>query len=201
MFTLRRIAHLSIAVVFLAGAWWAAAPRASGTFTPLVPVALPQRAAADFDADGRSDLAVIQEDRGTSRVSVILSGSPHAVTFEIDAVSVAASDIDHDGDTDLVVLRRSNQVVIWRNDGRGHFTEEEPLSPSTLSPVTSISDSSPDELVLLGPTAPQLAPPLRRRQTAVVGIQVRPPTISPAVALSFLALPSLRAPPLASTLN
>jgi hypothetical protein len=201
MFTLRRISHLTLAVPLLAGAMWAAARHASGTFTPLVPVTLPQRAAADFDADGRPDLAVIQEGRGGSQVSVILSGSPHAVTFEIDAVSVAASDIDHDGDTDLVVLEPSNQVVIWLNDGRGHFTEEEPLPSSSLSPATTMAGTWPDEPVLLGPTAPQVVRPPRRNETAVLGTAARPTKVSPAAALRFLALPSLRAPPLAPTLN
>jgi hypothetical protein len=157
---------------------------------------LPQRAAADFDADGRADLAVIQEGLGGSRVSVILSGSPSPVTFATDAVSVAASDIDHDGDTDLVVLGPSNQVVIWRNDGLGHFTKEEPLPSFGLSAAETIADTWPDQPALLGPAAPQLVRPPRRREASVVAIQVRPPTVSPAVALGFLTLPSLRGPPL-----
>jgi FG-GAP-like repeat len=205
MFTRRRLSHrfflAALAVLLLSGARWAAGPRASATFTPLVRLTLPQRAAADFDADGLPDLAVIQEDRGGSHVSVILSGSPHAVTFEMDAVSVAASDIDHDGDTDLVVLSPSNHVVIWRNDGSGHFTQEEPLPPSTLASTTSIADTWPDEPVLLGPTVPQVIRPVRRREAAVIGNETRPPTMSPAVALGFLAFPSLRAPPATSSLN
>jgi hypothetical protein len=201
MFTLRRFSCLALVGLLFTGSWRAAGHRASGTFTPLVRMKLPQRAAADFDADGRADLAVIQEGPGGSHVSVILSGSPYAVTFAIDAVSVAASDIDHDGDTDLVVLRPSNQVVIWRNDGQGHFTEEEPLPSSGFSSATTVAGTWPDDPVLLGPTAPQVLRPARRRETAAVRNQVRLPTVSPAVALGFLSPPSLRAPPPAATLS
>lgn len=192
----RRLSHLTLAVLLLSGAWSATRPHRTGTFAPFVRMTLPQRAAADFDADGRSDLAVIQQGLGGSRVSVILSGSPSPLTFAVDAVSVAASDIDHDGDTDLVVLRPTNQVVIWRNDGSGHFTEEDLLPSLSLFPATTVADTWSDEPVLLGPTAPQLVRPPRRRETAVVAIQVRPRTVSVTLGLSFFALPSLRGPPL-----
>jgi hypothetical protein len=184
-----------IGVLLLVGTWWAAIPRGTGAFTPFVPDALPQRAAADFDADGRPDVAFIQDDRDGFRVSVSLSGSPDTVTLEVNAVSVAAGDIDSDGDTDLVVVTTSNQVVIWLNDGRGHFTEEE--SPSrALSPAKGTVDASQDEAMALGPTASQVAVPGRQAETAVVVTRIRPPTVPLAVALSVLSLPSLRAPPL-----
>jgi hypothetical protein len=167
-----------------------------------VPQALPQRAAANFDTDGRPDLAVIQDDRGGSHVSVTLSGSPDAVTLEVNAVSVAAGDIDHDGDVDLVAATSSNQVVIWLNDGDGHFTLEQEAAPSRdLSPATTVVDTSRVEPLALGPTASQLVVPSRRRETAVVVTQIRPPTVPLSVDLSFLSPPSLRAPPLAVNLT
>src|SRR5260370_1063847 len=58
---LRRFSYLSLGILVFAGAWWAAVPRASGAFTDLVPLTVPQRAAADFDADGRPDVAFIEE--------------------------------------------------------------------------------------------------------------------------------------------
>lgn len=199
---LRRFSYLSLGVLLLlAGARWAAVRRAGGTFTPYVPHTLPQRAAADFDADGRPDVAFIRDGRDGSGIGVTLSGSLDAVTLEMNAVSVAADDVDHDGDADLVVATSSNQVVIWLNDGRGHFTEEQPLPPQDLSPATTVADASRDEPAAVGPTVPQVVVPSRRYETAVVGTHVRPPAVPLAVGLSFLSFPSLRAPPLATTLN
>jgi hypothetical protein len=196
----RRLLHLAFGVLLLVGTPWAAVPRATGAFSPFVLHALPQRVAADFDEDGRPDVAFIHDDRDGFRVSVSLSGSPDTVTLEVNAVSVAAGDIDHDGDTDLVMVTSSNQVVIWLNDGRGHFREQE--SPSqALLPATGTVDASRDEPMALGPRASQVVGPSRRTETAVVVTQIRLPTVPLAVALNFLSLPSLRAPPLVALLN
>ena len=196
---LRRFSYLSLGIVLLAGAQWTAVRRASAAFTPFVPLPAPQRASADFDADGRPDVAVIQE--GGSRVWITLSGSPDTATLEGNATSIVASDIDHDGDLDLTVATPANQIVIWVNDGRGHFTQEQPSSSPALSPVTTLAGPWQDSPLSLGPTAPQVVGSGGRHETAVVGTQVRPPTVPVAFALSFLALPSLRAPPLTDTLN
>jgi hypothetical protein len=157
--------------------------------------ALPQRAAADFDADGRPDVAFIQAGRDGSRIVLALSGSRDAVALDMDAVSVATGDVDHDGDTDLVVATSSNRVVIWLNDGRGHFTEERPAPSRDLSPETKVANAWPDDLAGIGPTPPQVMVPARRRETVVVAARIRPPTVPPAVGLTDLSLPSLRGPP------
>jgi hypothetical protein len=199
---LRRFFYLSLGMLLLAGARWATVPRASGAFTDLVPLTVPQRAAADFDADGRTDVAFIQEAQGGSRVWVTLSGSPDAVTFETNAVSIVANDIDHDGDVDLVATTSSNQVVIWINDGRGHFTQEQERLPSSdLSLATMVVDSSRDQPVASGPAAPQFAVHSRRNEAGVVATRIRPPTAPRGVTPSFLSLSSPRAPPFASNLN
>src|SRR5947209_1092273 len=122
--------YLSLGIVLLAGAHWSAVRWASAAFTPFVPITAPQHASADFDADGRPDVAVIQE--GGSRVRVTLSGSPDAPTFEVNAASIVASDINHDGDLDLTVATPTNQIVIRANHGRGRFTEEQ-TTPSTAA--------------------------------------------------------------------
>jgi len=183
----------------LAGAHWSAIQWASAAFTPFVPITAPQHASADFDADGRLDVAVIQE--GGSRVRVTLSGSPDAPTFEVNATSIVASDIDHDGDLDLTVATPTNQIVIWVNDGRGRFTQEQPSPSPALAHLTTLVRPSQDSPASLGPTALQVVGSSRRHETAVVGTQVRPPTAPVALALSFVALPSLRGPPLTATLN
>jgi hypothetical protein len=194
----RRFAHLSLGILLLfAGARGPAAPWAGGgAFVPYVAPILPQRAAADFDADGHPDVAVIQDGRDGSRVVVTLSGSRDAIALSMDAVSVAANDIDHDGDADLVVATSSNRVVVWINDGRGHFMEEPPSPSQDLSPATAFSNALRDELLAVGPTVPQIVASGRRHETAVVAARVRPPTAPLAVGLSFLSLPSLRGPPL-----
>jgi hypothetical protein len=199
---LRRFSYLSLGILVLVGARWEAVSRASGAFTDLAPLTVPQRAAADFDADGRADVAFIQA-QGGSRVWVTLSGSPDAVTFETNAVSIVANDIDHDGDVDLVATTSSNQVVIWINDGRGHFTQEQERLPSSdLSLATTVVDSSSrDQPVASGPAAPQFVVHSRRNKAGVVATQIRRPTAPRGVTPSFLSLSSPRAPPFASNLN
>ena len=128
-----------------------------------------------------------------------LSGSSDAVALDMDAVSVATSDVDHDGDTDLVVATSSNRIVIWLNDGRGHFTEERPAPSRDLSPETTVAMAWRDALAGIGPTVRQAVVPARRRETAVVAARIRPPTVLPADGLSVLSLPSLRGPPPSGT--
>jgi hypothetical protein len=201
----RRFFYLSpgilLGILVLIGAPWPAALRGSGAFTPFVAQTRPQRAAADFDADGRQDEAFIQDSQGGSEVRLTLSGSPAAITFVVNAVSVVASDIDHDGDTDLVMATPSNQIAIWINDGHGHFTEVRSLPSRNLSSATIVLHSSQEEPAALCPPAPLVVGPGRRRETSVVGTRVRPPTDPLIVALAVLVLPSLRAPPLGTILN
>jgi len=196
---LRRFSCLSLGICLLAGARWVPARSADGAFGPYVARALPQRAAADFDADGRPDVASIQAGRDGSRIVLTLSGSSDAVALDMDAVSVATSDVDHDGDTDLVVATSSNRIVIWLNDGRGHFTEERPAPSRDLSPETTVAMAWRDALAGIGPTVRQAVVPARRRETAVVAARIRPPTVLPADGLSVLSLPSLRGPPPSGT--
>ena len=196
----RRLLYLSLGIVLLAGTHWVAARRISANFTRFVPSAAPQRASADFDADGRPDIAVIQA--GGSRILLALSGSSNAATFEVNATSIVASDIDHDGDFDLTVATSTNQIVIWLNDGTGHFTQKEPSqSPGLFAATTVFAGSWPEILASLGPPTPSAAGFSRGPETAVVSTQVRLPTAPAPFTLGFLALPSLRAPPLATTLS
>jgi hypothetical protein len=198
---LRRRACLSLAVCVLAVARWGADRPAHGAFAPYVARALPQRAAADFDADGRTDVALIQDGRDGSRVVLTLSGSRDAIALDMDAVSVATSDVDHDGDADLVVATSSNHVVIWLNDGRGHFTEERPAPSQDVSTETTVANAPGDGLAALAPAAAHVAAPGRRRAPPVVSTRIRHARMSAAVGPTFLSRPSPRGPPQSTTLT
>jgi hypothetical protein len=131
---------------------------------------------------------------------LILSGTRDAVALNLDAVSIATGDIDHDGDADLVVATSSNRVVIWINDGRGHFTEEAPSRSQDMSPVETVAGASREEPIGIGSTVPQLDAPSRRRARAAETARRLPPLAPLADSPSFLSLPSLRGPPLTATL-
>lgn len=53
---------------------------------------------------------------------LVLSLAPGA-----HVVSAVAIDIDHDGDLDLVASTREDVLVVWINDGNGHFSEAVPV--------------------------------------------------------------------------
>jgi hypothetical protein len=44
-----------------------------------------------------------------------------------DALRVVASDIDDDGDLDLVANEGSLEIAVWENDGAGHLTRKQPV--------------------------------------------------------------------------
>ena len=198
---MRRFVYLSIGVLLLISGRWSAGSRQPGAFTPFVPQALERSAVSDFDADGRPDLARIQDVEGGSQVRLTLVGSSTTVTLVTNAVSVVASDIDHDGDTDLVMVTPSRQIAIWLNDGYGQSTEPQPRSSRSLSSAATILSASQELLAALGPTAPIGVGPDPRQETAVIGTSIRHPTRSLVLALSAFVLPSFRAPPLASIFN
>jgi FG-GAP-like repeat len=166
-----------------------------------VPRALPQRAPGDFDGDGRQDLAVIQDGAGGSHISVRLSGSSSTVSLESSAVTIVVTDIDRDGDLDLVAVGPSGQVIAWLNDGRGRFTKQEASRSSRLSPETIVVDPLIDEPLALGAMAPSVVVPRTPNGTPVAATLVRPSTAPLAFDLAFLSLPGLRAPPLARSLG
>jgi len=86
---------------------------------------------ADFNADGRPDVAIadhmVRYGRYAYRIELSVSGQePYFVTFESPQPSVTLSvfDVDHDDDLDLLVAAPlSGQTIdVWLNDGSGHFT-------------------------------------------------------------------------------
>jgi hypothetical protein len=191
-----RLARLGVGVVALVGALSVRAiTTTSAGFTPFVSQSLPQVARGDFDGDGRSDVAVIR-DAVHSKISITLSGSLDALQLEGTAAGLASvieGDVDHDGDLDLVAASSSGDVLIWLNDGRGHFTRQKaPARGWSDGPV--LIETSRAEFVAVGTTAPSIDP--KNVAGAPVAItEVRRSAAPVAFTLRFLTVPALRAPP------
>jgi hypothetical protein len=196
-----RLIHLALGVLVLAGTPLASITRGPAGFAPFVPRALPQKAPGDFDGDGRQDLAIIQDGAAGSHISIRLSGSSSTISLESSAVTIVVTDIDQDGDLDLVAIAPSGQVIAWLNDGRGRFTKQEASHSSRLSPETIVVDPLMDEPLALGATAPSVVVPRTPNGTPVAVALVRPSAVPLAFDLGFLSLPGLRAPPVSISLG
>lgn len=131
----RMVVRLGLtAVLTLAATTQAVTPVFSKSVTSLISdaggVALPLRAGsmaiADFNGDGRLDIAI----PGIYIAGVAVfrdNGTAMAIQTWYDAgrtpMGLAAADFDGDGDTDLaVVLKGEGGVAILTNDGAGQFT-------------------------------------------------------------------------------
>ncbi len=172
----------------------------------------PTLAIADLDSDNRPDGALLVDSgqfRGTHNFNIELhfAGRSNAgISFQSSepALSVAARDIDHDGDIDLVVEQAftHERLQIWLNDGHGNFSkgrmedfpsdvrparQQMSSSEATDSPVLSFSPERGSDSVLL---ACHIAgrPPSAREFSA-------PRTLS-FVATAGISASSSRAPPL-----
>jgi hypothetical protein len=167
-------------------------PRRAPTFTPFVPHPLPQRAQGDFDGDGRSDVALVQDRADSGRLSVRLSGSPNTIDLEATVTGVIEGDVDQDGDLDLVALSPSSDVLVWINDGHGHFTRQQTPRAPGLCDEPVIGDTV--LICPLGMTAPGVAC-RDRADTGLVVTHIRPPTSPESFDFALFLLPSLRAPP------
>jgi hypothetical protein len=200
----RPLQRAAFGALLLAGSLTGATvARLNGGFTAYVPPVYPRVALGDFDGDGRRDVALIQgrqDGTGDSVLQVTLSGSPGAAVLKTTIISVVTADIDHDGDLDLVAVAPSGNLVIWINDGLGHYTLQEALhGHEDLSSEPTVVQFAIDQPVALGVTAPLVAS-RGRSATAIVVTQMRPPTLPLTFSLSFLSLPALRAPPLPTPL-
>jgi hypothetical protein len=154
----------------------------------------PQRAEGDFDGDGRPDLAFIRDGRGGPCVVLTLTGSGDAACFDVPVTSLVQHDIDHDGDLDLVAATPSGEVLIWLNDGQGHFTQMTATQEGELSGEATVGVPGFHEPAALRMT--RLAPlPLRRAETVVVQVRIRPPTPFRFLSFALSLLPAFRGPP------
>jgi hypothetical protein len=185
---------LACSIALLIAAIVAAAMfRAVSVHAPFVPEAPPQRALGDFDGDGRPDTAVIQDRFGVPRISVRLSGSATEFSLDAPVTSIVESDIDHDGDLDLVAATSNGDVLIWLNNGHGRFARKVHRREQGVTSDRIALAASPESMAI-GLKIPLLpAPP--RGDVIAVASDVRPSLARAAYDARFVILAPPRAPP------
>ena len=196
---MRPFVRYIFALTFFCAAWamWLepGSARSSVAFTTDGAAALPQQATGDFDGDGRPDVAGIEdEDLGPAQVSVQLSGSATVIHLDETVTAIVASDLDQDGDLDLVASTSSGQMVIWINDGRGGFTRQEAARVPSLAGEPVLVSTASTRPAALAAGAFALAFD-NRAATPVVVAQIRPPTDHFSFDLRDVLLSTPRAPP------
>lgn len=149
-------------------------------------------AAADFDRDNKADGAVLLD---SGVVELHLSGrSSVALTFGSAgaANAVSALDIDHDGDTDVVVEQPFTELRlhVWLNDGTGGFqkgrVEDFPSPPPSRERLRAPSDRLEAVFLAMPPQRSDAGAPVVQRLP-------RPPSVSRAQrVLAEASLPALR---------
>ena len=90
-------------------------------------------ALADFDGDNRTDTATLVGGGRIKDIEIRLSRAKASVVLRFNTLSsergsLFTSDIDNDGDNDLIWsdLLRADDVVIWLDDGTGRFDRVSP---------------------------------------------------------------------------
>ena len=147
-------------------------------------------AVADFNADGRPDLAVARRlsNHGGSNFRIdfqISNGRRQSVSFASaqSALRVTAVDVDNDHDIDLVVtpLLGHHVISVWLNDGAGNFRKgrAQDAAPFTVHLATAtLNGVGPPFAVVT--TSP-------RRLTARLSSPARAPAAIAAIALRSTA--------------
>jgi hypothetical protein len=116
-------------------------------------------ATADFDGDGRQDVVIGNEQSGV--VSIFHGDAAGGLgarqdlewtTIPVTQSFVAATDVEGDGDADVLIgVGSDNSVLLYRNDGGGTFTQKYLASvtaPRAAAAVDLDGDGDRDLLVL-----------------------------------------------------
>ncbi|MEO6470235.1 MAG: VCBS repeat-containing protein [Aeromicrobium sp.] len=98
--------------------------------------------AADFTGDGSPDVASVSNFGQAESILMPNNGngtfgSPRAISGTNGSQSLAAGDVDGDGDIDIVGMSPSSAVVVG-NDGSGHFSVKQTLSLSLGAQIEAI---------------------------------------------------------------
>lgn len=132
-----------IAPTFAASTTTVPAPALSGYAAPT-----DHRVGADFNGDQILD-AVNLPQYHPGAIVVELSGTAPAVLPLLDTIdTIAAIDIDHDGDLDLGALTNQRKLLIWMNGGNGTFTAaavQRRMLPTQLARSNTSSASDTDD--------------------------------------------------------
>src|SRR2546427_4114912 len=113
-------------------------------------------------------------------------------------VAIVATDIDADGDLDVVASDSTLQLHVWVNDGAGHLQRKRPARSSSLQPEPpgpTLTHGAP-----LSPVPTQKDPRALRASTevhptALAAMRGTPPASSDAVLPATRAAHTPRAPP------
>ena len=165
---------------------------------------------ADFDDDRVEDPLTFTTNGGHPDVEIYLSHTQTVLVLSIDAVSAVTGsltvrDLDRDGDEDLLwqgaQALAPAEVIVWLNDGTGHFARVLPpgVVPSQPTPGPSLGADShhvrASQLCTLqrNPT-PLGAPSFAWAQNSVVQARRDASAARPVVSF-FQRFPCGRAPP------
>jgi len=82
---------------------------------------------SDFDSDRKIDLATLRHNGSHKTIHIAFGRSSWtALSFESDTIdrgALVSSDINHDGEADLVwISSNTDRFIAWLGDGRGNFS-------------------------------------------------------------------------------
>ena len=129
--------------------WAEPSPERSSLRVPSSPENVPPQ--ADFDDDRIEDPLTLTINGGHPDVEIYLSHSQTLLVLPVDAESTAVGslavrDLDRDGDEDLLwqgaQALAPAEVIVWLNDGTGHFARALPPGPVPTSPTPGPSLST-----------------------------------------------------------
>jgi hypothetical protein len=115
-----------------------------GTFQPAISLGQPVQAAADFDGDGKLDLATNASSNGSAQIVVLLGNGDgtfqQPVTVNSNGTLSQVLDVNGDGAPDLVLIG-NNSIGLQLNVGTDFSISASALNPSTLGPGQSATST------------------------------------------------------------